>query len=154
DVAMTVEHDESVVVLERAPRPCRRPGHRNVERRFLRVLDGSRGRNLRNKFGCHVTSAPPGPEINADSIFSLTSGRVFRQAAHFLGHQLAVRTLALHQAVRRAVLEDLTAFEDHDPIEIAQSGKTMSNRNNGPPAHEPAERLAYRFLGFAIERGS
>ena len=32
DVAVAVEHDEGVVVLERAPRPCRGPGHRDIER--------------------------------------------------------------------------------------------------------------------------
>ena len=34
DVAMAVEDDEGVVVLQRAPRARRRPRHRNVERRF------------------------------------------------------------------------------------------------------------------------
>ena len=42
DIAMAVEHDEGVVVLERAPRPRRGPGHRNVERRFRDHFDGSR----------------------------------------------------------------------------------------------------------------
>ena len=43
DVAMAVEHDEGVVVLERAARPRRRARHRNVERRFRDVLGGLDG---------------------------------------------------------------------------------------------------------------
>ena len=39
DVAVTVQHDEGVVMLECAARPCRGPGHRNVERRFLDDFD-------------------------------------------------------------------------------------------------------------------
>ena len=45
DIAVAVEHDEGVVVLERAPRPRRRARHRDVERRFRDVLgslDGDR----------------------------------------------------------------------------------------------------------------
>ena len=38
DVAMAVEHDESIVMLEGAARPCGLAGHRNVERRFRDLL--------------------------------------------------------------------------------------------------------------------
>ena len=31
--------------------------------------------------------------------------------------------------------------------------KTVRDRNHGAPAHQPAERLADRLLGFAVERG-
>ncbi|MEY9170404.1 hypothetical protein ABIF15_001636 [Bradyrhizobium elkanii] len=54
DVAMAVEHDEGVVMLERAPRPRRGPGHRNVERRFGDVLSGASGDDLRNDVSCHL----------------------------------------------------------------------------------------------------
>ena len=39
DIAMAVEDDKGVVVLQRAPRTRRRPDHRNVERRFRGLLD-------------------------------------------------------------------------------------------------------------------
>jgi len=59
NVAMTVEHDKSVVVLERASRSRRGPGHWNVEGRFHYLFDGPRHRNLGNDFGCHETSVSP-----------------------------------------------------------------------------------------------
>ena len=43
DVAMAVEHDEGVVMLQRAPRPRGRSGHRNVERRFRDLLGVAAG---------------------------------------------------------------------------------------------------------------
>ena len=39
DIAMAVEHDKRVVMLERTARPRGRPRHRNVERRFRDRLD-------------------------------------------------------------------------------------------------------------------
>ena len=56
DVAVAVEHDESIVMLERAPRPRRGPGHRNVERRFRNRFDGPRRDHLGYDFGWHLTS--------------------------------------------------------------------------------------------------
>ena len=53
DIAMAVEHDEGVVMLERAARPRRRPRHRNIERRFRDLLGGLDGDELRD-FCCHV----------------------------------------------------------------------------------------------------
>ena len=40
DIAVTVEHGECVVMLERAARSRRRPGHRDIERRFRNQFDG------------------------------------------------------------------------------------------------------------------
>ncbi len=67
DVAMAVEYDEGVIMLERTPRPCRGPGHRNVERRFLDLFDDPGGHDLGNDFGCHVTSigSPASPSVYA-----------------------------------------------------------------------------------------
>ena len=79
--------------------------------------------------------------------------RVYCKAAHFLRHQLAVRALALHQAIRRTVFDDLARFQHHHPVEIAQRGEAMRDRDHGAPAHQAAERLADRLLGFAVERG-
>ena len=73
--------------------------------------------------------------------------------AHFLPHQFAVRTLALHQAIRRTVLNDLASFQHDHPVEITQRRETVGNCNHRPAAHQAAERFAYRFLGFAVERG-
>jgi len=47
DVAMAVEHDKGVVMLERAPRPRRRARHRNVERLLRYLLDHALGGELR-----------------------------------------------------------------------------------------------------------
>ena len=78
---------------------------------------------------------------------------MFRKPIHFLRHQLTVRALALHQAIRRAVFDDVTSFQQHHPIEITQRRETMGDRNHGAPAHQAGERLAYRFFGFAVKRG-
>ena len=52
NVAMAVEHDEGVIVLERTPRPRRRSGHRNVERLLGHLFHGSRdGYELGYDFG-------------------------------------------------------------------------------------------------------
>ena len=76
-----------------------------------------------------------------------------RQPAHFLRHQFPIRAPALHQTIRRAVLDDLAGLQHDHPVEIAQRRKTVGDRDHGAPAHQPAERLADRFLGFAVERG-
>ena len=74
DVAMAVEHDEGVVMLERAPRPGRGPGHRDVERRFLDLFHDPGRHDLGYGFGCHVTSigspARASPDLrNSTGIF-------------------------------------------------------------------------------------
>jgi len=46
DVAVAVEHDEGVIMLERAPRPRRGARHRNIEQRFRHGLDGADRCNL------------------------------------------------------------------------------------------------------------
>ena len=53
DIAVAVEHDEGIVVLERTPRPRRRPGHRDVERRFLDRFGLTNLRYLGHGFDCH-----------------------------------------------------------------------------------------------------
>ena len=53
DIAMAVQHDEGIVVLERAALPRRRARHRNVERRFRDVLGSLDGDEL-SDFGCHL----------------------------------------------------------------------------------------------------
>jgi hypothetical protein len=47
----------------------------------------------------------------------------------------------------------LPPLQHHHPIEIAQRRETMRDRDHGAAAHQPAERFADRFLGFAVERG-
>ena len=46
----------------------------------------------------------------------------------------------------------LPALQHHDPVEIAQRCETMRDRDHGRPA-SGGERLADRFLGFAVECG-
>ncbi len=53
DVAVAVEYDEGVVMLERAPRPGRGPGHRNVERRLRDDLGFADRGDLGDGFNCH-----------------------------------------------------------------------------------------------------
>ena len=45
------------------------------------------------------------------------------------------------------------ALQHDDAVEIAQRRQAMRDRDHGAPAHQPAERLADRLLGFAVERG-
>ncbi len=55
DIAMTIDHHERVIVFQRATRPRRGGGHRNVERRF-----GGRFAawgSLRERFRRHVASS-------------------------------------------------------------------------------------------------
>ena len=75
-----------------------------------------------------------------------------REPAHFLCHQFPVRALALHQAVRWAVFDDLACLEHDHPIEIAQGRQTVGDRDHGAPAHQPAKRFADRLFRFAVER--
>src|SRR5580704_4373875 len=79
------------------------------------------------------------------------SGGEFCEPAHFLRHQFAIRPLALHQPIRRTVLDDLAGLEHHHAVEIAQGSETVRDRDHGAAAHQPAERLADRFLRFAVE---
>ncbi len=51
DVAMAVQHDEGIVMLERAPWPRRRPGHRDVERLLRNQLDGPGRHDVGCDFG-------------------------------------------------------------------------------------------------------
>ena len=47
----------------------------------------------------------------------------------------------------------LPLLQHDDAVEIAQRRKPVRDRDHGAAAHQPAERLADRFLGFAVERG-
>src|ERR1700677_828347 len=79
--------------------------------------------------------------------------RVCCEAAHFLRHQLAVWALALHQAMRRAVFDDLACSQHHHPIEAAQRRKAVRDGDDGAAVHQPRERFADRLLGLAVECG-
>ena len=58
------------------------------------------------------------------------------------------------RTVRRTVLDDLATLQHHHAVEIAQCRQPVRDRNDRAPAHQPRQRLADRFLGFAVERGS
>ena len=60
DVAVTVKHDEGVIVLERTPRPRRGARHRNIERLFRndRIGRAGRGDDRSDDLGCHVDLVP------------------------------------------------------------------------------------------------
>ena len=60
---------------------------------------------------------------------------MFGETGQFLRHQFAIRTLILHQPIRRTVFDDLTGFEHYDTIEVPQRRQTMRNRNDRAPAH-------------------
>ena len=51
DIAVAVQYNEGVVVLERAARPCRGPGHRDIERRFRDQFDSLERHDLGYDFG-------------------------------------------------------------------------------------------------------
>jgi len=61
--------------------------------------------------------------------------------------------VTLHQPIGRAVFDDIAGFEHHHAIEIAQCRKAVGDRDHGAAAHQAAERLSDRFLGFAVESG-
>ena len=94
DIAMAVQHDKGIVVLERAALPRRRARHRNVERRFRDVfgsLDGDElsdfGRHLDLKrFSCVAMDA------SGRKRYCRRSGRMAGEPAHFARDQFAVRT--------------------------------------------------------------
>src|SRR3954451_11672809 len=65
------------------------------------------------------------------------SGPMARETAHFARDQFAVRTPSLHENIRRTVLDDPSALQHHDAVEIAQGGETMGDRNHRAPAHQP-----------------
>ena len=54
---MAVEHDEGIVVFERAARPGGLAGHRNVERRFRDLLHDGRIRQLDVGFDDHFETS-------------------------------------------------------------------------------------------------
>ena len=58
DVAMAVEHDEAVAVLEGAARPRGGSGRWNVERGFRSLLDERRGRVLPRQWWPQAASRP------------------------------------------------------------------------------------------------
>ena len=135
---MAVQHDEGVVMFERAPRPRRGSRHRDVERRFLNELDGPGGSDMGYDFSWHVTSCGFLVALRLriwTQHHRCRSGRMCRQTAHFLRHQFAVRPLALHEAIRRAVFNDLAGLEHHHPVKIAQRCQSMGNRNYSATVH-------------------
>lgn len=75
------------------------------------------------------------------------------EAAHLARDQFPIRPPALHQNVRRTVLDDPSSLQHDHAVEVTQRRQAVRDRNDGAPAHQPAERLADRFLGFAIEGG-
>jgi len=81
------------------------------------------------------------------------SGRLLRQPIHFALHQLAIKPLAAHENVGRAVLNDAAGLQHHDAVEIAHRGQPMGDGDHGAPVHQMTERLADRLFGFGIERG-
>ena len=70
DIAMAVEHDERVVMLERTARPRGRPRHRNIERRFRDRLDRL-DLQLGYDFSCHGTSAGSPASLENQTVESL-----------------------------------------------------------------------------------
>src|SRR5579872_7096571 len=79
---MVIEHDESVIMLERPPRPRRRPRHGNIERRLHDRFVRSQ-RDLGYGFGCHVTPSPAAtdlrnPTVTVDQTFAAHAANKMR----------------------------------------------------------------------------
>ena len=139
DIAVAVQHDKGVVVLERAALPRRRARHRNVERQFRDVFGSLNGDELSDfrrhldlkRFSCVAMDA------SGRKRYCRRSGRMAGETAHFARDQFAVRAPSLHENIRRSVFDDPTALQHHHAVEIAQGGETMGDGNHGAPTHQP-----------------
>src|ERR1039457_6904333 len=106
---------------------------------------------LTTSAGILPLAAPPGLAAHAPDLnLSIVSRRMGCKATHFLRHQFAIRTLALHQAMRRTVFDDLACPQHHYPIETAQRREAMRDGDDGAAVHQAGESFTDRLLGFAV----
>jgi hypothetical protein len=58
-----------------------------------------------------------------------------------------------HERVVGAVLHDVTVFDDHDPISVADRGQAMRDDERGPAFQDATKGLLDEQLGSCIHRG-
>jgi hypothetical protein len=79
-------------------------------------------------------------------------GRMPCKTAQLSLNKLAIKSVLLHQVIRRTVLNDAPRPQDDNSGEISHRRQSMRDRNYGSSAHEAGQRRLDHILGFAIER--
>ena len=57
----------------------------------------------------------------------------------------------LQQILMRATLDDLTPFEDHDRVGLAEGRESVGDDDQGPPARDPSQGALDRLLCLVVD---